>query len=59
MEKNSKKTFSKLQMNSILLIIGLISPLLLYLGLSGEINWLTGLASVLIVGAMLVVILLG
>jgi hypothetical protein len=59
MEKNKKKTFSKLQINSTLLIVGLISPLLLYLGLRGEITWLMGLASVLIVGVMLVVILVG
>jgi cytochrome c oxidase subunit IV len=58
MEKNSKKTFSKLQINSTLLIVGLISPLLLYFGLSGEIPWLTCLASVLIVGSMLAVILI-
>lgn len=59
MEKNSKKTFSKLQMNSTLLFVGLISPLLLYLGLSGDVLWLTSLASGLIVGVMLVVILVG
>ncbi len=58
MEKNSKKTFTKLQINSTLLIVGLISPLLLYLGLSGEALWLTSLASVLIVGVMLVLILM-
>jgi autotransporter translocation and assembly factor TamB len=56
MEKNPKKTFSKLQMNSILLIVGLISPLLLYVGLSSGADWLTWLSSALLVATMLAVI---
>jgi hypothetical protein len=58
MEKNPKKNLSKAQLNSLLLIIGIISPYLLYIGLTGEIAWLTYLASALIVGTMLTVIVL-
>jgi len=43
-------------MNSILLIVGLISPLLLYVGLSSGADWLTWLSSALLVATMLAVI---
>jgi hypothetical protein len=57
MKENEKKKMTAFQKKSILLIGGILSPLLLFVGLNGQYTWLTGLASVLIVLNMLAVIL--
>ncbi|MBI9049929.1 MAG: hypothetical protein JEZ00_10945 [Anaerolineaceae bacterium] len=56
MTENQKKR-SGLQRKGILLISGLIAPMLLYMGLSWGINWLSGVSAVLIAAVMLAVIL--